>query len=325
MDLPIEKDKIPSPVEQFEVVETCRICGAHSFHLALEVETWRLMRCDDCGIVFTSPRYTSEGLASLYASEYYERAADYFASQSAPPSEDHIRIARQAARYVRASRPTAIDIGTGCGRQVSAFSAIGFRAKGTEPNDLACTVAQKNGRDVVNVAIEALPSASYDCVVALHVLEHVPEPLRFVEHMARIAVPGGIVMIEVPNFASAASRRLGARWRPLYPNTHLFHFTPDTLANVCQRAGLAVLATHRVGGAGLCGGLAHANPNQASLSTKKSSSPQTRPGNSKLKRMIWDMRKPILRIPGLRPFLRWVNWEVLGYGEYVRIIARKAA
>lgn len=283
------------------------------------------MRCNECGIVFTSPRYTSEALAKLYSSEYYEHATDYFASQSAPPSEDHIHVARQAARYVQASRPTAIDIGTGCGRQVAAFSAIGFRAQGTEPNDLACTVAQQNGRDVVNVAIENLPSATFDCVVALHVLEHVPEPLRFVEHMARIATSGGVVMIEVPNLASAPSRRLGAQWPPLYPNTHLFHFTPQTLANVCERAGLTVLATHRVGGAGLCGGLAHADPKHASPSTKKPSIPETRPGRSSLKRIIWDMRKPLLRMPGLRPFLRWVNWELLGYGEFVRIIARKAA
>ena len=321
-------DHVQAPqADDLEVVESCRICGASSFVPALTVKGWRLMRCTSCDIVFTSPRYTAEALSHLYKSAYYETATDYFQSQGATPGYDHRSIARQAARYVRAPRPSSIDIGTGGGRQVAAFAAIGFRAKGTEPSDIACEKAVLHGLDVVNTDITALPSQSFDCVTALHVLEHVPEPLEFVRQIARITTPGGVVVIEVPNYGSSASRRLGPGWQPLRPSTHLFHFTPGTLADVCRRAGLTVLATHRVGGAGLFTFLALPNGNAGRGSASPpppSPAAVSRPSGS-AKRLVGNMRRSLVNIPGVRPLLRWVNWELLGHGEYVRIIARRPA
>jgi SAM-dependent methyltransferase len=312
--------------DQLEVLESCRICGASSFRPSLTVDSWQLMQCISCDIVFTSPRYTTKALSELYKSAYYESATDYFQSQVGTPSYDHLNIARQAARNLRVAHPSSIDIGTGAGRQVAAFAAIGFRAKGTEPSDVACAKARSLGLDVVNVDIAALPSRSFDCVTAIHVLEHVPEPLEFMRHIARIVSPGGVVVIEVPNFGSSASRRLGPKWQALYPSTHLFHFTPRTLGDVCGRAGLSVFATHRVGGAGLFSSVAVLD--DGSIRDSAASPPGSENVSyapRSVKQFVWNLRKPLLSIPGVRPLLRWINWEVLGQGEYVRVLARRPA
>lgn len=309
---------------RLEVVESCRICGSRAFEPALLAGAWQLWRCDSCGIVFTSPRYTTESLAALYGSSYYEHASEYFSSQIASPSPDHFAIARQAARHVHATNPASIDIGTGCGRQVAAFAAMGFQSRGTEPSDIACDIARRHGRDVINADIAELPSESFDCVTAFHVLEHVPEPLNFVRHMARVTVPEGIVVIEVPNFASPAARRLGASWHALYPDTHLFHFTPATLAGVCRRAGLVITATHRIGGIGLFHARSPSASFEGAVPGHASRSRELRASQlDRIRASIWNLRRPLFRIPGLRPFCRWVIWELLGYGEFVRVIARK--
>jgi 2-polyprenyl-3-methyl-5-hydroxy-6-metoxy-1,4-benzoquinol methylase len=315
-----------TPAANLETITSCRICGATAFRQAMVVSEWHLMQCQACDVVFTSPRYTSEALSTLYRSDYYESAADYFRSQAGQPTYDHLSIAKQAAKYVRGDKRCSVDIGTGAGRQVAAFAALGFRASGTEPSDVACQWAQQHGRDVVNVDVVNLPTQSFDCVTALHVLEHVAEPLDFVRHICRITKPGGVVILEVPNYASAASRRLGARWRALYPSTHLFHFTPNTLADVCQRAGLSVIATHRVGGAGLFRSLASADaPPTTHFASSSGPSNAGSPPSRSFKTIVWSMRTPFLRIPIVRPLLRWINWELLGQGEYVRIIARRQA
>jgi SAM-dependent methyltransferase len=316
-------DDIISP-DELETVEVCRICGSGTFHKAMDVGAWRLLRCESCNIIFTSPRYTREALSHLYESEYYEGAEAYFASQSASPVHDQLVVARLASRYVRSASPSSIDIGTGCGRQVAAFTALGFRAEGTEPSQLACEVANRNGRNIKNAAIETLPSEAWDCVTAIHVLEHIPEPLDFVRHLARIAAPNGVVIIEVPNFDSKASRRLGAKWTALYPSTHLFQFTPRTLSDVCRRAGLTVIATLRVGGAGIF----EAGPDTPSTSPASSNtvaaSAAPRPSRTgRLKQVLWNLRGPLLLVPGVRDCVRWINWEFFGHGEYVRIVARK--
>jgi SAM-dependent methyltransferase len=44
-----------------------------------------------------------------------------------------------------------------------------------------------------------LPSASYDCVVAVEVLEHIRDAAAFVQQVRRVLKPGGIFLLTTPN------------------------------------------------------------------------------------------------------------------------------
>ncbi|MEZ6016619.1 MAG: methyltransferase domain-containing protein [Planctomycetota bacterium] len=71
--------------------------------------------------------------------------------------------------------------------------------------------------------------ASIDTVLATEVLEHVPRPELFVREMARVARPGGKVLITVPFI------------QPLHelPSDY-FRFTPSALRHFAEDAGLEV-------------------------------------------------------------------------------------
>lgn len=51
-----------------------------------------------------------------------------------------------------------------------------------------------------------LPDASFDCVVAIEVIEHVENHTRFVRELMRVVRPGGMVVITTPNILSLPSR-----------------------------------------------------------------------------------------------------------------------
>jgi hypothetical protein len=58
-----------------EYVETCDLCGGSHFEPELTVSGWNLVKCKDCKLVFTSPRFKEEYLEKMYGTTYYEKAA----------------------------------------------------------------------------------------------------------------------------------------------------------------------------------------------------------------------------------------------------------
>lgn len=62
---------------------------------------------------------------------------------------------------------------------------------------------------------------TFEKVSCRHVLEHVPDPLKFLKELNRILIEGGELLILVPS-----------EFRNNYTKTHLFTWCPDTLKNL---------------------------------------------------------------------------------------------
>jgi SAM-dependent methyltransferase len=85
----------------------------------------------------------------------------------------------------------------------------------------------------------ALPvrDVSFDTVFSSQVLEHVPEPWRMVEEMARVLKPGGHLLLSAPHI-----------WG-LHEIPHdYFRFTCYGLQHLAERAGLEVLEVRPMAG-----------------------------------------------------------------------------
>lgn len=288
-----------------ENVGACDFCGSSDFAHQLTAGGWILMRCKACGTVFTSPRLHEQALKQHYERGYYEGTIQYFSSQSSPVTADQRALAAEISAMLKGDARTSLDIGSGGGQLVEAFLDAGFSAMGTEPSEAACALAQKLGRDVRNVELKNFPADAFDCVTAMHVLEHIPKPRSFLAEIARITKPNGVVVVEVPNFGCKASRHLGARWLPLYPDTHLFHYTPVTLRAALRQAGLKPLRVRKLGGLGLLG---HASRTTATPSTTPAHSwtdVQSSPRHRSLRSILWNMRTLVFRVPGVRRLVRW--------------------
>ena len=71
-------------------------------------------------------------------------------------------------------------------------------------------------------------------------LEHVHDPLRVLCEAHRLLVPGGKIVVAVPNMDSLPYRWFGRAWQGLDLPRHLTHFSPRTLHKMLQRAGFQV-------------------------------------------------------------------------------------
>ena len=113
--------------------------------------------------------------------------------------------------------------------------------------------ARRSGVEAYHATIEAAPESLKDfrVVTAIDVVEHVPDPLEFLQSVRRRIRPGGVAYLETPNIQSVVYRtgarlcgltrgRPGAVWERLFPPQHLQYFTRDSFASLARRAGFEV-------------------------------------------------------------------------------------
>lgn len=136
---------------------------------------------------------------------------------------------------------TILEVGSGTGEFVKVAADQGFDAYGVEPSHWAVERAREIGARVDAAFLsewsELRPGIRPELVALWHTVEHLPDPVHVLSEARELLMTGGIVLIEVPNYASPEAKRLGVAWDGAQPNEHHFQFTPEGLAQLLARAG----------------------------------------------------------------------------------------
>ena len=135
----------------------------------------------------------------------------------------------------------ALDIGCGNGKFLIKLRALGWEVQGVEFNAGAVEVCRESGLSVSHGDLHAaeFPDESFDMVSARHLIEHLPDPNRFMAEVARILKPGGYLYIRTPSSKALGRKIFGKYWFPNEVPRHLVLFSPANLALLAQRHGLA--------------------------------------------------------------------------------------
>ena len=121
-------------------------------------------------------------------------------------------------KYVRAlaagSAPGAaiLDVGCGVGQVVRTLNEKGFQAHGVDVSAPNIAAAESSLCSIYDGRTLPFPDATFSAVGAFNVLEHVEEPIVFLDEMKRVLQPGGRMVVSSPNFL----RVLG--WRDYHPH-----------------------------------------------------------------------------------------------------------
>lgn len=102
-------------------------------------------------------------------------------------------------------------------------------------------------RTNLNEPIEVIPDASADLVAAVETIEHLENPRLLMREMARVAKPGGWVLVTTPNQASFLSKmtlvfknKFNAFQDSQYP-AHIVALLPVDLLRIAGESGLSVV------------------------------------------------------------------------------------
>ncbi|MGN6557391.1 MAG: class I SAM-dependent methyltransferase [Solirubrobacterales bacterium] len=188
------------------------------------------IRCNECGVATTSPWPSPSELEQAYG-DWYRPASGRFWGFG----DRLLRWTRGrfAASLDRLAPPgPVLDVGAGDGALVE-----GLRGRGREAVGLDRFARGPHVRDGELADEEA---NSWAAVVFWHSLEHLPEPAAALAEAARLLVPGGILVVVVPNSESLQARLFGDRWLALDLPRHLVHLTSRALQRRLGDLGFVV-------------------------------------------------------------------------------------
>jgi SAM-dependent methyltransferase len=202
-------------------------------------DAFTIVRCRRCDLVQTSPAPSEAELDNHYPKGYHSTTKRYRGGMDRVLGVVHRSRIRTIERLLGGAG-SVLDIGCGPGVLINQMRRRGWRVQGTERSPSAAQQARDVFHlDVSDVDVDRLVAAGarYDAVILWHVAEHLRTPSATLRGIARLLLPGGVLLIAVPNFASPEARIGRAGWFHLDVPRHLVHFTPATLTAMLAAAG----------------------------------------------------------------------------------------
>jgi len=220
----------------------CPICGSPETALVIPHtqdhitgDAFQIVRCKTCLVAFTFPQPSS--FDRFYPDLYrgYTSITKFLLR-----TLYRLRVRKWLKMFVEPG--SVLEVGCGPGFMLDVFRKNGWKVLGTERTVIASKYAREHlGLPVILGGIEQVSDESrFDLVVMFQVLEHMQQPLNTLKECARRLKPGGILLVNVPNFSSWQSEFGGALWVHLDAPRHLFHFTPRSLAGLLEVVGMEV-------------------------------------------------------------------------------------
>jgi 2-polyprenyl-3-methyl-5-hydroxy-6-metoxy-1,4-benzoquinol methylase len=199
--------------------------------------------CATCATAYTDPLPSSQSFADyhrLFYRKEYKRKPDAPFRLRRVQSVHQKRFQELSQRLRLPATGTFLDVGCGYGYLPEAFARRGWVAHGFDPDPYAIATAQHRTANLSPLlhlrtgTVHTLehPSDSCDLVTVFHVFEHLPDPLAALRTCFRWLVPGGYLVVEVPNLITL-SHSFHSRFHP----AHVVHFHAATLCRTLQQLG----------------------------------------------------------------------------------------
>jgi len=234
----------------FVEIARCSLCGSEGRDDVFREEPFHVVRCQDCGLVYVTPRLKPEVLPQVYDEGYW--------TSEGPKNRGYADYRSQEQLYLKTFRKRfdiidrympepgrLLDIGCAAGFFLEVARERGWELEGVELSaEIATHAIEHYGFDQIHVGtLETAPyeRGSFDLVTMWDVVEHVPDPRTFFEAARAYLRPDGLLILETQNVGSAFAKRMGPKWQHYKHLEHLYHFDSETIERLLDETGFEIL------------------------------------------------------------------------------------
>lgn len=224
-------------------VSKCPICNSKKISFERKLEDYKLVKCNNCKIVFVNPRPEQKEIEDAYDNKnelsskihslkIQSNNSDFEIEKSKIPD-----ILRRIDLIKKFNCKKVLDFG--CGKMEFARLAKNLNVISCDVGNWPESIAKKNKLNFKTGTLQKIKfkKESFDAVHSNQVFEHLFDPFENIKEIYKILKPNGIVLINVPNY-NALSIKLGIdKFKDNTPPGHLFYYTSKSIVNMMKKAG----------------------------------------------------------------------------------------
>jgi SAM-dependent methyltransferase len=133
-----------------------------------------------------------------------------------------------------------LEVGCGYGYLLDEARTYFQRRVGTEYSPEAAARARETGAEVFAGGMEQLPVGSvFDCALGIQVIEHIYDPIGFMNQLVARVRPGGYIVLATPDIGGSLRKIMGRSWPSFKVPEHVTYFDYPALQRLMSKAGLS--------------------------------------------------------------------------------------
>lgn len=202
-----------------------------------------LVKCQDCGLIFISPRPSFAEMGRFYPLEDYDLYQKAAGLRDRGLEELGRLHGPRKGRIEKYQPPgTLLDIGFGDGSFLYFMKETGWEVTGIDFNEKMVEAAKKNGIKAIAGQLQdaGFKDGEFDVVTLWGVLEHVQSPRETIEEVSRITSDQALLVIYTQNAAAPEAKVLGSDWFIYEAPRHLYSFDSSTLSQLLASGGFKI-------------------------------------------------------------------------------------
>ena len=137
------------------------------------------------------------------------------------------------------------ESGCATGANLYPFYLENKSVSGFDYDDYLLNYGRNRGLQISNIDEDKeIVEEKYDLIISSHVIEHVQDPIKFINLIYKILKPDGKMILGTPDFDSGCARYFGDKYRLLHDPTHISLFSNESMFRFLRDNNFKIFNVH---------------------------------------------------------------------------------
>lgn len=230
-------------------VSCCPLCGSSKREDELIIHEIPMVRCTSCELRYCIKIPADQN--DIYQATDYKvylsgNFEEDFAYRRERFGKERIKLLNKYCGDLTGKR--LLDVGCGNGYFLSVAKDVCDYCVGSEFSEHLRKFAQeRTGLRIYNHSLEKFPESNFDIITAFDVIEHIQDPVSFVNEAVNLLSPHGYFVIYTPNFDSFSVKVMRESSSIIDGSEHVILFSHRALNKLGEICNLKVIHTETRG------------------------------------------------------------------------------